>query len=320
MPLSTQQLSNRLTFRQLQVFLNVYHTKSYSRAGEILGLTQPAVSSQIRQLENALGMPVFEYAGRKLYCTAAGEKLADSVDIIFNEISLLQKNLALQEGKVAGELKLVAVNSAQYVVPYLLSGFLKEHPNVDIQLQVMNRSRTLEQIEEAEDQLAIMGIVPEDRPFISLPFLDNEIIPVAPKAHPFLKQALVKAEDFLASDLLIREPGSGSRLALEIFCQQQRLALRPKMELGSSDSIKHAVLAGLGVAVLPKLSLLTELKLAQLQQVKVEGFPLRRSWCLVYPKRKQPTPAMSAFMDYVRGNLKNIEAIFASQSTTDNAL
>lgn len=306
MPLSVQQLANRLTFRQLQVFLGVYQLKSYSKAGDLLGLTQPAISSQIKHLETALGVPVFEYVGRKLYCTAAGEKLAQSTQVIFNELRALQTDLAAMRGQVAGDLNLVAVNTAQYVVPYLLKAFHQSHPDINVQLRVVNRSEAIRRLTENQDHLVIMGIVPSEKPLTSLPFLDNEFLPVAPANHPLLEKTDVRIQEFIDSGLLVREPGSGSRLAFDLYCQQHRLTYAANMELGSNDALKHAVLAGLGVAVLPKLSILPELRLGLLQPVPVSGFHLKRSWCVVYQKSKHPTPAMRAFLNYVQSHLQSL--------------
>ncbi|SDW32226.1 LysR family transcriptional regulator [Marinobacter mobilis] len=314
MPFSTQQLASRLTFRQLQVFLSVHELKSYSRAGERLGLTQPAVSSQIRQLEQALDMPLFEYVGRRLYCTAAGEALARSAGAIFGEVRRLQTNLAALQGKVAGELRLVAVNTAQYVVPYLLRAFLNLNPQVHVSVTVVNRATAIQRLNENRDDLVIMGMVPTERPLTSIPFLDNELVPVAPSGHPLLTRERPDPQEFLDSQLLMREPGSGSRLALELHCQQQHLKVRPNMELGSNDAVKHAVMAGLGVAVLPKLSILPELSLGNLHIVDLPGFPLRRSWCVVYPQAKHPTPAMRAFLDYIQQNIRQFEQQFLRRS------
>ena len=256
MPHSVQKIASRLTFRQLQVYKAVYDLRSYSKAGEDLGLTQPAVSSQIRQLEAALKQPLFEYIGRKLYTTAAGELLYQTISGIFNELQNLQSDLAALQGKVAGELKLVAVNTAQYVVPYLLRAFLDLNPDVKISVKVVNRATALERLANNTDDLVIMGMVPEGRSLTSIPFLDNELVPVVPDGHPLLLKSNISAEEFLNSQLLLREAGSGSRLALEVFCQESRLKIPSAMELGSNDSVKHAVIAGLGVAVLPKLGCL----------------------------------------------------------------
>jgi len=310
MPLTIHKLASRLTFRQLQVFKAVYELRSYSKAGELLGLTQPAVSSQMRHLEQAVGMPMFEYVGRKLYCTAPGEEVAACVHSVFRELAGMQNRLAALEGRVAGDLRLVAVSTAQYVVPYLLNAFLQLNPQVHVSVSVVNRATALQRLQDNSDDLVIMGMVPPDRPLASLPFLDNELVPVVPAGHPLLAQEVVRPEDFLGSQLLAREPGSGSRLALEVYCQQQRLKLEPAMELGSNEAIKHAVAAGLGVAVIPKLSILSELALGTVQSVEMPGFPLRRSWCVVYPQARQPTPVMQAFIDYIQQDLARFERLF----------
>lgn len=305
-----QQLSNRLTFRQLQVFKTVYTLQSYSKAGDQLGLTQPAVSSQIRQLEQALEQPLFEYVGRKLFCTAAGERLATSIDRLFSELDILQSDLASLQGSVAGKLKLLAVSTAQYVVPYLLRDFINLHPQIDVSVKVVNRATALQRLNDNSDDLVIMGMVPTDKPLTSLPFLDNELVPVVSAGHPLLKRKTISAQEFLNSQLLVRESGSGSLLALERHCQLQRLTIPPKMELGSNDAVKHSVMAGLGVAVLPKLSILSELELGRLYIVNVEGFPLRRSWSVVHPQSKHLTPMMRAFLDYIQHNITQFKHLF----------
>ncbi|MFG1488984.1 LysR family transcriptional regulator, partial [Oceanospirillum sp. HFRX-1_2] len=186
MPLSVNKLTGRLTFRQLQVFKAVYELRSYSKAGELLGLTQPAVSSQVRQLEQALEQPLFEYVGRRLFTTAAAERMAESINHIFIELSNLQTDLGALKGNVAGELRLVAVSTAQYMVPYLLRGFLDLHPKISVSVKVVNRATALQRLNDNNDDLIIMGMVPVDRALVSLPFLDNELVPVVPDDHPLL--------------------------------------------------------------------------------------------------------------------------------------
>lgn len=310
MQYTVPRIANRLTFRQLQVFHAVYSSLNYSKAGEKLGLTQPAVSGQIRQLEQALGSPLFEYVGRRLYITGAGEALAVHTESIFRELEKLQIDLSEQQGKVAGDLRLVAVSTAQYVVPYLIKDFSILHPNVHITVSVVNRATALQRMEENRDDLTIMGLVPENRPLKVLPFLNNELVPVVPANHPFITEKNISPQQFLNSQLLLREAGSGSRLALENHCFKNGLKLKGVMELGSNAAIKHAVIAGLGVAVLPKLSLLAELRLKNLHAISLTGFPLNRSWSVVYPESKYPTPAMKAFMDYMQTNLDTIEQQF----------
>ncbi|MGX9418211.1 LysR family transcriptional regulator [Vibrio sp. RC27] len=310
MSMSVHKLASRLSFRQLQVFQSVYKLKSYSRAGLELGLTQPAVSSQIRQIEQALEQPLFEYVGRKLYHTTAGEYLFEAVESIFEQLQTLQQELGEMKGQISGELNIAAVNTAQCVVPYLLNGFMKLHPHISVNVKAVNRTQAIERLSENVDHIVIMGMVPTGKPFSSLPFLDNELLPLVAPNHPLLSKKEVTIEDFLDSRLMLREPGSGNRLALEQHCQDVRVKLNPYIQIDSNEGLKHAVMAGLGVSVLPRLSVVAELQNESIKILPLPGFPLRRSWSLVYPQGKHPTPTMRAFIDYVQNNIVTIEALF----------
>ncbi|WP_369856438.1 LysR family transcriptional regulator [Candidatus Thalassolituus haligoni] len=316
MPNSVQQLVNRLSFRQLQVFRAVYRHRNYSKAGEQLGLTQPAVSSQVRQLEQALKQPVFEYVGRKLFCTAAGEKLASCIDVIFDELGALQNQLVMMGNQVAGELNIAAVDTAHCVLPYLLQDFMANHPQVRVHVRMVNRSESMRRLHDNTDHLVVMGMAPVDKTLATLPFLDNELIPLVAPGHPLLARREVGIQEFLAQGLIIREEESGTRQALELWSRQCRIPLQPIMQIDSNDGLKHAVIAGLGVTVLPKLTVLSELQNGSLKQLPLAGFPLRRSWCLVYLSDKQPNPAMRAFVDFVQDSIHAIEQQFARRSAS----
>ncbi|MCB2426647.1 LysR family transcriptional regulator [Methylophaga pinxianii] len=310
MALSLQQLLTRLSFRQMQVFQAVYQHKGYRKAAEYLGLTQPAVSSQMRHLENALEQPLFEYIGRQLYCTQAGERVASFIEAMFEQMSELQTELNLLKEELSGDLQLSVVSSAQSVVPYLLSSFLDEFPAVNVHIDVVNRAQALERLKLNIDDLVIMAMVPEGRSLSTLPFLDNQLIPVLPAQHPLNAQPVISAKQFFAEPMLIRENGSGTRYAVEHHCQQHRLQLKPIMEMSSNESIKHAVIAGLGVGILPKLSVMAELQTGILKTLELQDFPIRRSWCLVHPMGKYPSRVAQAFIDHVYERLEQIHAHF----------
>lgn len=311
MSLQLEQLIRRLSLRQLQVFLAVYELEGYKKAANSLGLTQPAVSSQIKQLEETLEQPLFEYVGRKLYRTRAADRLATCVSNVFTEINHMQIDLNAMQGQLSGDLNLCAVNTAQYVVPHILKLFKQEYPKITVNLKVVNRAGALERMDANQDDIIVMGMVPTTKPLVSIPFLDNELIPVVSAQSELAKSEVISIENFLNHPLLLREKGSGSRLAFEVHTQEQRIKLSGNMELGSTDAVKHGVLAGLGVAVLPKLSVLPELKLGLLKSPFIEGFPLRRSWCLVHPQGKQLSPTASAFLQFVENNLVKIEKYFS---------
>lgn len=308
--MTTPKLLNKLTFRQLQVFQAVHDQHSYSRAAEQLGLTQPAVSAQIRQLEQALGQPLFKYAGKTLHVLPAADALAASVRAIFGQVSRLQMALSDMSGTIRGELNLAAVSTAQYVVPFLLARFRAHYPNVQVRLKVCNRSQALERLAERRDDLVIMARVPEDRDLVFMPILDNEMVPLVWPGHPLLQAAAPTLEDFARHYVLMREPGSGVRSAFEELAAEQDVGLPHRIELGTNEAVKQGVMAQLGVAVLPRLAVRLELEAGLLEELALPGFPLRHSWCTVYPRERFPTPVTELFLRFVREHLAEFHAHF----------
>src|SRR5690606_15269749 len=191
------------------------------------------------------------------------------------------------------------------------------HADVPGTVRVVNRANAIQRLNDNSEDRGSRGMGPGDKPLASLPGLGNELVGVVRAGHPLLLLEQTALPTIRQAVLLTRETGSGSRLALELHCQQQRLDLKAIMQLGSNDAVKHAVLAGLGVAVLPKLSILPELQLGSLQTLALPGFPLRRSWCVVYPQGKHPTPAMRAFLDYVQQNIRQFEQMFSLPPVTE---
>lgn len=309
--MTTPRLLNRLTFRQLEVFEAVHRQHSYSRAAEQLGLTQPAVSGQIRQLEQALGQPLFKYAGKTLHVLPAADALAASTRAIFGQVSRLQMALSDMAGTISGELNLAAVSTAQYVVPHLIARFRAHYPNVQVRLRVCNRSQALERLAEHRDDLVIMAMVPEDDDnLVFMPILDNELIPVVWPGHPLLEAETPTLEDLARHYLLMREPGSGVRTAFEQLAAEQDVTLAHTIELGTNEAIKQGIMAHLGVAILPRLAVKLELGTGLLAELPLPGFPLRRSWCTVYPRDRLPTPVTELFLRFVRERLGEFNAHF----------
>ncbi|CAM3958797.1 LysR substrate-binding domain-containing protein [Vreelandella rituensis] len=313
--MSSPKLLNRLTFRQLQVFQAVHRQRSYSRAAEQLGLSQPAVSAQVRQLEQALGQPLFKYAGKTLHVLPAADTLAGSTREIFGQLSRLQMNLSDMSGKITGELNLAAVSSAQYVVPYLLARFRAHYPDVKLRLKVCNRSQALERLADQHDDLVIMAMVPEDDQLVVMPILDNELIAVVWPEHPLLYAPAPRLIDFARHYVLMREPGSGVRNAFEQIAAAQNVTLSHCIELGTNEAIKQGVMAHLGVAVLPRLAVQLELEQGLLYELILPDFPIRRSWCMVYSRERFPTPVTEVFLRFVREHLSDYQAHFRAPSS-----
>ena len=292
----------RITLRQLQVFRSVCKLLSYSRAAEAMSLTQPAVSLQIRQLEELIDQPLFEYVGKKLYLTAAAERLSEATTDIFQRLDELDMQLSDLRGSLKGQLRMAAESSAKYLTPHLLSAFQQRFPDVSPLLRVVNRAQIIRRLADNRDDLVIMSLVPEDMALEFMPFLNNPIVAVAPAEHPLCQ---IKAEELTLNDLqeyplLIRESGSGTRKACEEFFQQKRVHFTRTMELNSHEAQCEGVMAGLGIAFLPRHAVYRELQTGDLRELPVKGLPLYRSWCLVHARGKRLSPVAQAFVNFIR--------------------
>ncbi|QGZ29403.1 LysR family transcriptional regulator [Stutzerimonas stutzeri] len=299
----------RMTLRQLRVFRAVCDNHSYSRAAEEMALTQPAVSLQIRQLEELLGQPLFEYTGKKLYLTEAAEALKRTSEDIFGRLESLDMQLSTLQGSLQGQLKLAVESSAKYFVPHLFASFRELHPEVSLQLVVVNHAQAIHRLNANRDDLLLISQVPADMDLEFLPFLDNAIVAVAPPDHPLCQRQSLSLQDLTPWPLLIREAGSGTRRATEQYCNQKRAHFAQTMELGSLEAQREGVLAGLGLALLPRHAVLHELASGELCELPVEELPLMRSWCLVHPRGKYLSPVAQTFFAFARTERQRINAL-----------
>jgi len=292
---------NRLTLRQIQVFLAVCRLHSYSKAAEELALTQPAVSAQIRQLEAVIGESLFDYLGKQLYLTPVGLALQRAGRDLLQRLVGLEMELAELRGVMQGTLSLAVESSAQYFMPAELSVFGAQYPAVAVVLEVVNHGEALRRLRENLDDLVVMGQLPHDRALAFTPFRDNELIAVAAPDHPLAGAQAIPLLQLSVEILLVREAGSGTRKAFDTYCHEQSVVFRRQRQLGSLEAIKRGVQAGLGIAILPREACASELREGQLVLLDVRGLPLRRSWCAVYPRGKNLTPVAAAFLQHLTG-------------------
>jgi len=287
----------RMTLRQLRVFRAVCDNHSYSRAAEEMALTQPAVSLQIRQLEELLGQPLFEYTGKKLYLTEAAEALKRTSEDIFGRLESLDMQLSTLQGSLQGQLKLAVESSAKYFVPHLFASFREQHPEVSLELVVVNHAQAIQRLNANRDDLLIVSQVPPELDLEFLPFLDNPIVAVALPEHPLCQRKQISLQDLTAWPLLIRTRLRYPARHGEQHCDQKRAHFPQTMELGSLEAQREGVLAGLGLALLPRHAVLRELESGALCELPVEELPLMRSWCLVHPRGKYLSPVAQTFFD-----------------------
>lgn len=288
------------TLRQLEVFEAIARLGSFTRAAEELFLTQPTVSMQIKKLADAVGMPLFEQVGKKVYLTDAGHALHAFTRELLDHFARFEMTLADMKGLKQGTLRLAVVTTAKYFAPRLLGPFCQEYPGIDVSLKVSNRERILERLAENQDDLYILGQPPEEIDAVAEPFLDNPLVVLAPAKHPLTGKKRIPLARLAEEPFLLREPGSGTRKALERLFADHGLAIKVRMELGSNEAIKQAIVGGLGVSVLSRHTLALDAPMGQLAILDVAGFPIERQWYVAYPAGKQLSIVARTFLDYLK--------------------
>jgi DNA-binding transcriptional LysR family regulator len=288
-----------VTLHQLRLFQSLGTHLSFTRVAEELHLTQPAVSIQIKRLEESVGLPLVEQMGKKLFLTEAGKELFEASRDVLERLRVLGEDMAGLEEGVRGPLNLAAITTAKYFMPYLLGHFLRDYPAVKPRLTITNQSRVIERLENNLDDLVIMGTVPENMDLEAEFFLDNPLVVVASPNHPLVGQKNIPLARIAEEPFLSREPGSGTRQARTRLFNQHGLTPKVYMELGSSEAIKQAVLAGLGISVLSQHNIRLELESGLLAVLDVEHFPLMRKWYAVHLKGKKLSHTTRRFLNFL---------------------
>lgn len=288
-----------LTLQQLRLFESVARHGSYTRAAEELFLTQPAVSIQIKRLENQAGLPLFEKIGKKIFPTTAGKAMYEASLDILNRVEDLSNSFEELKGTVKGSLQVSVVSTAKYFIPNLLGAFLQQYPEVEPKLKFTNRARIIERLMNNDDDFVIMGQVPEDENLEAHPFMNNIIGIIAPANHPLANKKNIPIEELVNHRFLNREIGSGTRYVFDQLLKKHDLQVEPYMELGSSEALKQAVMAGLGITVLSLHSIELERELNKLTILDVEGFPLRRRWYAVHLKGRKLSLVARTFLEFI---------------------
>ena len=296
------------TLRQLQVFEKVASHLNYSRAAEELYLSQPAVSMQIKQLEAHIGLPLFEQMGKKIFLTEAGRELFHYSRNITQQLAEMQALFEEMKGLGQGRLTLSVVNTANYFTPQLLARFCRRYPGINVNLHVANRDAVLKQLADNSTDLAIMGQPPEGMDVSAESFLDNPLVVIAAPGHPLTKLKRVKFARLATETFLSREPGSGTRSAMERIFAEHGIQPHISMEMETNEAIKQAVQAGMGLGILSLHSIELELETKRLAILNVEHFPLLRHWFVVHRSSKRLSGAALAFKDFLLTEAKNMKA------------
>ncbi|KPK11870.1 MAG: transcriptional regulator [Acidithiobacillales bacterium SG8_45] len=288
-----------LTLRQLKVFESVARNLGYTRAAEELHLTQPAVSMQIKQLEDSVGLPLFEKMGKKIYLTEAGRELYGYSSSISRQLDEVDEIIESLKGLERGRLAISVASTANSFATRLLAAFSKDHPGVTVSLDVTNRRGLLNQLANNEADLVIMGRPPRELDLATEAFMDNPLVVIAPKGHPLGKERDIPLARLQEETFVVRELGSGTRNAMERFFTEQGIRLTTGMEMTSNEAIKQAVEAGLGLGIVSIHTLELEMETRRICVLDAENFPILRHWYVVHRRGKRLSPAAQAFKDYV---------------------
>lgn len=293
------------TLHQLKIFLKVTQMGSITRAAEELHLTQPAVSIQLRNFQDQFDIPLTEVLGRQLYITDFGHEVAAAAEQILDGVSALDYKTHAHKGQLTGRLKISIVSTGKYVMPYFLTDFLKLHPGVELAMDVTNKAKVIESLENNEVDFSLVSVLPETLSVNHITLMQNKLFLVANREKTFKKSAYGN-EIFKEMPLIYRESGSGTRLVMERFIHENGIPVKKKMELTSNEAVKQAVLAGLGSSIMPLIGIRNELLNGELQIIPVRKFPIKSHWQLIWLKQKRFSAAAEAYLNYVKKEKNNI--------------
>lgn len=284
-----------ITQRQLETFATVARLGSFSRAAETLHLTQPAVSIQIKQLSETIGLPLFEQIGRDIRLTAAGEELQATVRALDDEWARFDSAIGALWGMHSGRLRVALVTTAKYFLPRMLGAFCRRYPHIDVQLEITNRAGVVARMRGNEDDLYIMSLPPADMDIVVRPFLDNPLVVVAPLGHAAAGRRCT-LDELASESFLLREPGSGSRAAVDRHLQKLEKSLRVRLTVASNEAIRDLVASGLGLSILSRHSLAADPADDGICILDVEHFPIQQPWSIVHLKGKVLSLPAQAFI------------------------
>jgi len=291
-----------VTIRQLQIFSTAAAHLSFARTSEQLHLTQAAVSLQVKQLEGLVGLELFERRGRKVHLTEAGEHLARYARVVLDALRDADAAISALKGLRGGRIAVGAVSTAKYFAPAMIARFRQRYPDVRVVLSVNNREVIVRELERNEIDLAIMGTPPQRFETVAVPFADHPLVVIAPPSHPLARERAIPLEALAGERFLVREQGSGTRSSMERFFGERGFAPKIDSVMNSNETIKQAVMAGIGLAFISRHTIGLELATGHLRVLDVQGLPLMRRWYVVQRAGRFVSPATAAFVRFVVEN------------------
>ena len=293
------------TLHQLHVFLKVTQCESITKAAEELHLTQPAVSIQLKNFQDQFEIPLTEIIGRKLYVTDFGKEIVLAAEKIINEVHAINYKMQAYQGKLSGRLKISIVSTGKYIMPYFLADFLKLHPDVELILDVTNKSKVIKSLERNEVDFSLVSILPETLTVNRIELMPNRLFLVSNSATEFPEKIYDK--NILENiPIILREMGSGTRQSMEQFMLLNNLNVKKKLELTSNEAVKQALIAGLGYSIMPIIGIKNELQNKELEIIPIKELPITTTWSLIWLKGKKQTLVSAAYLEFLKKEISNI--------------
>ena len=288
-----------VTFRQLRLFLALADTGSVSAAARATHVTQPTASMQLREVADAVGLPLYEVVAKRVHLTDAGRELARTARAMVGEWETFAQRVDATKGLERGRLRVAVVSTAEYFVPRLLGTFCDRHPSIEISLEVQNRDGVVGRLRDNLDDLYVMSMPPSDVAIEDRVLMPNPLVVIAPALHPLASRAGVGLRDLRGARFILREPGSGTRMATDAHFRAAGFSPNLRLELGSNEAIKEAVAGNLGVAVVSVHALQARKPARGVTVLRVRGFPIRSQWHVVHPKGKRLSPIAEVFREHL---------------------
>ncbi len=293
-----------VTFRQLRLFQALADTGSVSAAARVMHVTQPTASMQLKEVSQAVGLPLYEVLGRKVYLTDAGRELAAAARAMTGIWESFEQSVDAVKGLARGRLRVAVVSTAKYFIPRLIGSFCRKHPAIDVALEILNRDGVVQRLRENLDDLYIMSMPPADMDLGDEIFMPNPIVVIAATSDVLSKSARIPLSELASRRFILREPGSGTRMAVDRYFRRMKFRPDVRLELGSNEAVKESVAGGLGVGVVSSHVLHGHRKEHGVRVIDMEGFPLPSAWHLVHPSSKKLSPLALAFKAHL---LKEID-------------
>lgn len=288
-----------ITFRQLRLFLALAESGSVSGAARATHVSQPTASMQLREVTNAIGLPLYEVIARRVHLTDAGNELARTAREIATAWDSFEQKMDGTKGLKRGKLKVAVVSTAKYFVPRLLGSFCAMYPEIDIALEVLNRDGVLQRLRDNLDDMCIMSMPPTDIALADEVFMPNPLVVIAANEHAMARRRQIDLAELGSERFILRELGSGTRMATDAFFKRQKFKPQLRLELGSNEAIKEAVAGNLGIAVVSRHALYASAADAAVVVLKVKGFPISSQWHIVHPLGRKLSPIAAVFREHL---------------------